>query len=279
MADGPKGAARTALVTGAGRRIGAAIALALARAGYAVVLHANNSRDDAERLASTIMGAGGQAHVVLADLADHEAVRGLVPAAAAFGRLTLLVNNAGEFEPDDIETLSHARFQRAIAVNLEAPLFLSQAFAAQAPEGLDASIVNIVDQRVLKPNPRFFSYTLSKSALFTATTTLAQALAPRIRVNGVAPGPTLPSPRQTDAQFAAQAESMPLKRGPQPDDIASCGPLPCTGHECDRRDNPRRRRTASGVADRRQRGRGIAAAPQLSVWSCVNACRALSSRA
>jgi len=124
MADNPKGAARTALVTGAGRRIGAAIALALARAGYAVVLHANNSRDDAERLASAIMGAGGQAHVVLADLADHDAVRGLVPAAVAFGRLTLLVNNAGEFEPDDIETLSPARFQRAIAVNLQAPLFL-----------------------------------------------------------------------------------------------------------------------------------------------------------
>jgi len=221
MADDQKGATRTALVTGAGRRIGAAIARALVRAGYAVVLHANNSREDAERLASAILGAGGQAYVVLADLADHEAVRGLVPVAAAFGRLTLLVNNAGEFEPDDIETLSHARFQRAIAVNLEAPLFLSQAFASQVPEGLDASIVNIVDQRVFRPNPRFFSYTLSKSALFTATTTLAQAMAPRIRVNGVAPGPTLPSPRQTDLQFAAQAESMPLKHGPQPDDIAA----------------------------------------------------------
>jgi NAD(P)-dependent dehydrogenase (short-subunit alcohol dehydrogenase family) len=221
MADGPKGVTRTALVTGAGRRIGAAIALTLARAGYAVVLHANNSRDDAERLASAILGEGGQARVVLADLADHEAVRGLVPAATASGRLTLLVNNAGEFEPDDIETLSHARFQRAISVNLEAPLFLSQAFAAQAPEGIDASVINIVDQRVLRPNPRFFSYTLSKSALFTATTTLAQALAPRIRINAVAPGPTLPSPRQTDLQFATQAESTPLKRGPQPDDIAA----------------------------------------------------------
>src|SRR5262245_66171649 len=117
MADGQKGATRTALVTGAGRRIGAAIARALARAEYAVVLHANNSREDAERLASAIVGAGGEAHVVLADLADHEAVRGLMPAAAAFGRLTLLVNNAGEFEPDDIETLSHARFQRAIAAD------------------------------------------------------------------------------------------------------------------------------------------------------------------
>jgi NAD(P)-dependent dehydrogenase (short-subunit alcohol dehydrogenase family) len=158
---------------------------------------------------------------VLADLADHEAVRGIVPAAAAFGPLTLLVNNAGEFEPDDIETLSPARFQRAIAVNLAAPLFLSQAFAAQAPAGLDASIVNILDQRVLRPTPRFFSYTLSKAALHTATITLAQALAPRIRVNAVAPGPTLPSPRQTDVQFAAQAESLPLRRGPRPEDIAA----------------------------------------------------------
>jgi NAD(P)-dependent dehydrogenase (short-subunit alcohol dehydrogenase family) len=221
MADNPQGVVRTALITGAGRRIGAAITLSLARAGYSVILHANTSRQEAERLAATIVGAGGKARVVLADLADHEAVRGLVPAAAAFGRLTLLVNNAGEFEPDDIETLSLARFRRAVAVNLEAPLFLSQAFAAQASADADASIVNITDQRVLRPNPRFFSYTLSKSSLHTATTTLAQALAPNIRVNAVAPGPTLPSPRQTDAQFAAQAESMPLRRGPKPEDIAA----------------------------------------------------------
>jgi NAD(P)-dependent dehydrogenase (short-subunit alcohol dehydrogenase family) len=219
--DDTKSAPRTALVTGASRRIGAAIALALARAGYAVVLHANNSREDAERLAATIKGAGGRAGVVLADFADHEAVRGLVPAATAFGKLTLLVNNAGEFEPDDIETLSDARFQRAIAVNLAAPLFLSQAFAAQAPVGVDASIVNILDQRVVKPTPRFLSYTLSKSALYIATSTLAQALAPNLRVNAVAPGPTLPSPRQTDAQFAAQVETLPLRRGPRPEDIAA----------------------------------------------------------
>lgn len=108
-----------------------------------------------------------------------------------------------------------------IAVNLEAPLFLSQAFAAQAPQDVDASIVNVLDQRVLKPNPRFFSYTLSKSALHTATTTLAQSLAPNLRVNAVAPGPTLPSPRQTDVQFAAQSESLPLQRGPRPEDIAA----------------------------------------------------------
>ena len=219
--DTAKNIPRAALITGAGRRIGATIALTLARAGYAVVLHAHHSRDDAERVAVAIRGTGGRASVVLADLTDQVAVRGIVPASAAFGPLTLLVNNAGEFEPDDIETLSPARFQRAIAVNLAAPLFLSQAFAAQAPSGLDASIVNIVDQRVLRPTPRFFSYTLSKAALRTATTTLAQALAPRIRVNAVAPGPTLPSARQTDIQFAAQAESLPLQHGPRPDDIAS----------------------------------------------------------
>ncbi len=208
-----------ALITGGGRRIGRAIALALSRAGYDVVLHAHRSRAEAEKLAGDIQAAGGKAAVVLADLADHDAVRGLVPAAAAFSPLTLLVNNAGAFEPDDIETLERAGFERTLAVNLAAPLFLAQAFAAQAPQG--ASIVNVIDQRVFKPTPRFFSYTLSKSALHTATVTLAQALAPKLRVNAVAPGPTLPSPRQTQQQFAAQAASLPLKKGPSPEDVAA----------------------------------------------------------
>lgn len=212
---------RAALVTGAGRRIGRAIALSLAQNGYAVVLHANQSRADAEELAAEIGGKGGRAKVVLADLADRDALGKLVPAAAAFGPLTLLVNNASLFEEDEIATLERARFERTLAVNLAAPVFLAQAFAAQAPVNADASIVNVVDQRVLKPTPRFFSYTLSKSALATATVTLAQALAPNIRVNAVAPGPTLPSPRQSEAQFAAQAASVPLKRGPTPEDIAA----------------------------------------------------------
>lgn len=216
-----KPAPRAALVTGGSRRIGRAIALALAQAGYAIAIHANRSRKEAETLAADIAGRGGRATVVLADLSDDSAVRGLIPAAAAFGPLTLLVNNAGEFEEDEIGTLDRARFDRAIAVNLAAPLFLAQAFAAQAPSGADASIVNILDQRVLKPTPRFFSYTLSKSALHTATTTLAQALAPRLRVNAVAPGPTLPSPRQSAAQFADQAATVPLQRGPAPEDIAA----------------------------------------------------------
>ncbi len=209
---------RAALITGGAHRIGACIALTLVRAGFAVALHANRSRAAAEQLAGEIKGQGGRATVVLADLADPDSVRNLVPAAAAFAPLTLLVNSAAEFEPDEIESLARARFERTFAVNLAAPLFLAQAFAAQAPAG--ASIVNIVDQRVFRPTPRFVSYTLSKGALHMATTTLAQALAPRVRVNAVAPGPTLPSPRQTPEQFAEQAASLPLQQGPSPQDVA-----------------------------------------------------------
>ena len=219
--DKTHGTPRAALITGAGRRIGRVIALALSRAGYAVVLHAHHSRAEAEKLAGEMVAAGGRASVVLADLAEPEAVRGLIPAAAAFGPLTLLVNNASQFDEDEIASLERARFERTMAVNLAAPVFLAQAFAAQAPEGADASIVNIVDQRVLKPTPRFFSYTLSKNALASATVTLAQALAPKLRVNAVAPGPTLPSPRQTAEQFARQAAAVPLQRGPTPEDIAA----------------------------------------------------------
>ena len=194
--------------------------------------------------------------MVLADLADHDAVRGLVPAASAFGPLTLLVNSAAEFEPDEIASLERARFERTMAVNLTAPLFLTQAFAAQAPAGADASIVNIVDQRVLKPTPLFFSYTLSKSALHAATTTLAQALAPKLRVNAVAPGPTLPSPRQTDAEFAAQAAACRSSTGRRP----RISPPRCSiwrSRKRHRRHHRGRWRPASGLAHPRQRCRGI----------------------
>jgi NAD(P)-dependent dehydrogenase (short-subunit alcohol dehydrogenase family) len=212
-------APRAALITGGGRRIGAAIARALAREGYALALHANRSRGEAEALAAEIEAVGGRARVVLADLADPAAVAGLIAAATAFGPLTLLVNNAGVFEPDEIETLDRDGFERTMAVNLAAPLFLAKDFAAQAGEG--AAIVNVLDQRVFKPTPRFFSYSLSKSALHAATTMLAQALAPRVRVNAVAPGPTLPSPRQSESEFAQQAAALPLQRGPSPEDIAA----------------------------------------------------------
>jgi NAD(P)-dependent dehydrogenase (short-subunit alcohol dehydrogenase family) len=210
-----------ALVTGAARRIGRAIALALSEQGYAVVLHANHSREEADALAESIRRGGGKAAVVLGDLGNADAVGDIVPAAAAeFGTLTLLVNNASLFDEDDVATMKRAAFERTLAVNLTAPLFLAQAFAAQARRDALSSIVNIVDQRVLRPTPKFFSYAMSKSALHAATTTLAQALAP-LRVNAVAPGPTLPSPRQNEAQFAEQAALMPLGRGPAPEEIAA----------------------------------------------------------
>ncbi len=210
-----------ALITGAARRIGAAIAHGLSRAGYAIVLHANHSGDEAWQLARQIEDDGGRATVVLGDLADARALDGIVAAAAAANApLTLLVNNASLFDEDDVTSMTRAGFERSMAVNLTAPLFLAQAFAAQAPRNARSSIVNIVDQRVLRPTPKFFSYALSKASLYAATTTLAQALAP-LRVNAVAPGPTLPSPRQSGEQFAAQAALVPLGRGPSPEDIAA----------------------------------------------------------
>ncbi len=213
---------RVALVTGGARRIGAAIVRGLAQSGYAVAIHANRSGAEAEALRNEIDAAGGRAAVIIADLTDRDAVARVVgAAAAAIGPLTLLVNNAGEFETDVFGTLDRKRVERQFAVNLWAPLFLAQAFAAQAHRHGDASIINVLDQRVFRPTPRFFSYTLSKSALHTATTTLAQALAPHIRVNAVAPGPTLPSPRQDAQAFARQGQLVPLGRGPSPEDIAA----------------------------------------------------------
>jgi NAD(P)-dependent dehydrogenase (short-subunit alcohol dehydrogenase family) len=219
MAANESALARAALVTGGARRIGRAITLALADAGYAVAIHANASIDEAKKFARELTGRGKRAEAVAADLADHDAVMRLVAAAhAAIGPLTLLVNNAGEFEPDGIETLDRARFDRHVAVNLRAPLFLAQAFAAQAAQG--ACIVNVLDQRIFRLTPHFFSYTLAKSALHTATVTMAQALAPKLRVNAVAPGPTLPSPRQSAEHFARQGRAVPLGRGPTPEDVA-----------------------------------------------------------
>ena len=221
MPEAASGARPAALVTGGAQRIGRAIALALAQRGYAVAVQARHSRADADRLVGEIAAAGGRAATLEADLADHAAVLRLVPAAAAaIGPLTLLVNNAAEFEPDEIGHLDRARFDRHFAVNLRAPIFLADAFAAQLPAGAVGAIVNMLDQRVLKPTPRFLSYGLSKSALYAATTTLAQALAPRIRVNAVAPGPTLPSPRQDAQAFARQVRALPLDRGPTPRDVA-----------------------------------------------------------
>jgi NAD(P)-dependent dehydrogenase (short-subunit alcohol dehydrogenase family) len=221
--------APTALVTGGAQRIGRAIVLALARSGYAVAVHAHRSLAPARDLCAEIAAAGGTAAVVGGDLGDHRAVIDLVPAAvAAVGPLTLLVNNASVFEPDGIGTLDRARFDRHYAVNLRAPVFLAEAFAAQVaaqvagdiPAGANASVVNLLDQRVYKPTPRYLSYGLAKSGLHAATTTLAQALAPRVRVNAVAPGPALPNSRQDAETFARLCRALPLGHGPTPEEIA-----------------------------------------------------------
>lgn len=214
--------APTALVTGAGKRIGRAIALHLAGRGYHVALHCNSSRTDAEALAAEIMHGGRKAAVVQADLADHAAVAGLVDQAAlAFGPLSVLVNNASIFDYDHVETATESGWDSHLDINLKAPFFLSQAFARQLPEGVPGNIVNIVDMRVWRLTPHFASYTVSKAGLWTLTQTLAMALAPRIRVNAIGPGPVLPSPRQDQAQFRKQWESTPLGRGAEPGEIAA----------------------------------------------------------
>lgn len=204
-----------ALVTGGARRIGRAIVEDLAKNGFAVAIHCRSSVDVAEELANDIRSQGGRAAVVTADLADLDAARALpAKAAEALGPLTLLVNNASIFEADGIGSLNAERFQRQLAVNLAAPVFLADAFAAQLPADREGLVVNMVDQRAWKTTPHFLSYQLSKSGLLTATRTLAQALAPRIRVNAIGPGPTLPSPRQDPAEFRKQAEAVLLRHGP-----------------------------------------------------------------
>jgi NAD(P)-dependent dehydrogenase (short-subunit alcohol dehydrogenase family) len=215
-------APQTALVTGAARRIGRVIALHLARAGWAVGVHYNRSSADADAVVDEILRAGGKAAAIRADILDEAETAGLVEAAArALGPLGCLVNNASLFEFDEWDTVTEASWSAHMMVNLRAPFVLSQAFARQLPEGTQGCIVNILDERVWNLTPHFVSYTISKSGLWTLTRTLALALAPRVRVNAVGPGATLPSVHQTPEQFAAQAARMPLGRGTTPEEIAA----------------------------------------------------------
>jgi NAD(P)-dependent dehydrogenase (short-subunit alcohol dehydrogenase family) len=213
---------QAALVTGAGKRIGLRIAERLARAGYAVVLHCSpSSQAEAERAAARIAADGGEAAALSADLSLAVAANGLIEEARAiFAPLTLLVSNASIFEDDSPSDFDLDRFDRHIAVNLRAPVALARDFARQAPSGADASIANIIDQRVLNLNPQFFSYTLSKAALWAATQTMAQAFAPKIRVNAVAPGPVFPNKSEGEAGFLREVRGLPLGRPVDPDDIA-----------------------------------------------------------
>jgi NAD(P)-dependent dehydrogenase (short-subunit alcohol dehydrogenase family) len=217
----PASALPVALVTGAGDRIGAAIARRLAQQGWAVVIHYRNSASKAEAVAAGIRAAGGKASTVSADLADRTERAGVITAASTpFGPLSLLVNNASIFERDAVADLDETLWDAHFAVHAEAPAFLSRDFAAQLPEGAAGNIINIIDERVLDLSPAFFSYTLSKSVLWTMTRTLAQSLAPRIRVNAVAPGPTVPPPDVSPEAYAQRIRNLPLGRSADPDGIA-----------------------------------------------------------
>lgn len=214
-----------ALVTGAGARLGRAMALALADAGYDVAVHYRSSSSEADDVVALIKAKGRNAVALKADLAVEPETAGLVAAATgALGPLTLLVNSASVFEHDDIETMTRASWDAHMETNLRAPLKLTQDFAAQAAQGENNLVVNIIDQRVLKLTPQFLSYTVSKAALFTLTQTLSQALGPQgIRVNAIGPGPTLKNPRQSDEDWDRQNRATILGRGADPEDI--CGAL------------------------------------------------------
>jgi len=194
----------------------------MAQAGFDIALHCRTSADDAREAAAEIEAMGRRAVVLTADLSQELQARGLVgDAHRALGPVTLLINNASVFEDDRVQTFSPDSWRMHMEVNLHAPLLLAQAFAAELPAGMDGLILNMLDQRVWKPNPQFFTYSLSKAALWSATRTLAQELAPRIRVNAIGPGPTLPSIHQTAEMFQAEAANVLLERRAETADIVA----------------------------------------------------------
>ncbi|CAN7523766.1 SDR family oxidoreductase [Rhizobacter sp. LjRoot28] len=210
------------LVTGSARRLGRAIALDLAAAGHDVAVHYRHSQAEAEDAVAELRASGAHAMAFAADLADEPACRALVPRVVAhFGRLDAVVNNASTFEYDDAQSFSLAAMDLHWRANTAPAVLLAQALHAHATAvGHTACVVNLLDQKLWNPNPDYFSYTLSKAALQAATVMLAQALAPQLRVCGVAPGVTLPSGPMTDGEFAAAHALTPLKRASLPADIA-----------------------------------------------------------
>jgi NAD(P)-dependent dehydrogenase (short-subunit alcohol dehydrogenase family) len=204
----------TVLVTGAGRRLGRTIALDLAARGWRVGIHYGASAADALALVGDIARKGGQAAAFAADLGRLDALEPLIAACAeALGPPTCLINNAARFAWDTLETLDGASWQAHLDVNLRAPVFLTQAFAKALPDQSSGNVINLIDQKVLRPDPEYFSYTIAKAALWTATQTMAQALAPRIRVNAIAPGPVLKSEGQSQAEFELECRKTLLHRG------------------------------------------------------------------
>jgi NAD(P)-dependent dehydrogenase (short-subunit alcohol dehydrogenase family) len=212
---------KSVLITGAAKRVGRAIALELAAHGWSVAVHYNTSEADAEETVAALHAKHVHAMALEADLTNEEHVQGLIERAyEGVGPLTALVNNASVFENDNIATMTRASWDKHMEANLRAPLVLSQGFAQQLPEGAEGAIVNLLDQRIFKPTPQFLSYGASRAGLHWLTIVLAQAFALRIRVNAVAPGPTLRNPRQSEAHFRRQTEATVLGRGATPEDVA-----------------------------------------------------------
>lgn len=213
---------KNVLVTGAAKRLGRAIALDLAAAGWNVALHYNASEADAQNVAASVQALGRKTALLKADLGDETHTQALVQRAAeAIGPINALINSASIFENDDWQSASRQSWDTHMEVNLRAPFVMSQAFASQLPDGEQGSIVNIIDQRVLKPNPQFLSYSLSKAGLYWLTTTLAQGMAPRVRVNAVGPGPVLRNQRQSVEDFDRQRSATLLGHGADPADICA----------------------------------------------------------
>jgi len=206
---------KAVLITGAGARVGAHLARGLASDGWHICIHYNRSESKAKGLADAITKAGGSASIVKANLSVPQEVNTLIERSGR--RLDALINNASTFQPDTAEDFTSAYWDYHRAVNLDAPLRLCSDFAAQAPEG--AAIINMIDNRVLKPNPQFFTYSLAKAGLYWATKTMAQSFAPKIRVNGIGPGPTLENTEQADGEFAAEAKATLLGEGSPPETI------------------------------------------------------------
>lgn len=218
MADPP----RAALVTGAARRLGRAMALALAEDGWDVAVHYGGSKAAAQEVAAAVEAMGRRCALVHADLAREGETASLVPAAtAALGPLGLLVNNAAIFELDRLDSMTRESWDRHIEINLRAPLVLAQAFVAQLPADAEGVIVNLLDQRVLNLTPNFLSYSISKAGLWAATQILAKQLAPRVRVNAIGPGPADKPAEVSDDDWRALLDSVPLRRGTSPEEVAA----------------------------------------------------------
>ena len=212
---------KNVLVTGAAKRLGRVIVLDLAAAGWNIALHYHGSAEEAEQTAAEARSLGVKLVTLKADLSREEETAVLVARAAAeIGPLTALINSASLFENDDWRSACRKSWDAHMETNLRAPFLLSQTFALALPKGETGNIINIIDQRVLKPTPQFLSYSLSKAGLYWLTTTLAQALGPEIRVNAVGPGPTIRNARQSEADFARQRDATVLGHGAEPEDVA-----------------------------------------------------------